>query len=253
MPDRRIVTPFFIGRREDALLEAVPGWQVNAPALPNAPDMARLVALYEPLAVQVALALASGERPVSLAGDCLSALGVAAGLARGGLAPSLLWFDAHGDFNTWETTPSGFLGGMPLAMLVGLGEQTLMQGLALAPLDPTHVLLSDARDLDPGEREAVASSRMRHVDHIDRLLDAKLPEGPLYVHFDTDIVDPADSPGQNYLAPDGPSAATLGRVFQRLAGTGRVAAVSVSAWAPAKDTSGHSRRVSLELLETLLA
>ncbi len=59
------------------------------------------------------------------AGDCVASLGVAAGLQRAGIEPSVAWLDAHGDFNTWETTPSGFMGGMPLAVLAGLGDQSI--------------------------------------------------------------------------------------------------------------------------------
>ena len=253
MTPRRIVSPFFIGRPEPRLAaELGPAWAVNAPGLPDAAPLARMVGLYDPLADQVAAALGAGELPVSIAGDCLSALGAAAGLQRAGVAASLLWFDAHGDFNTHDTSPSGFLGGMPLAMLVGRGEQTLVEGLRLRPLDEAVVLLTDARDLDPGEREAVAAARLRHIARVDDLLIAALPGGPLHVHFDTDVVDPAESPGQNYLAPGGPSAAVLGAVFRSLAASGRVVAVSVSAWAPDKDVDGRSRRVSLELVECLL-
>jgi arginase len=252
MTPHRIVTPFFIGREEPRLAQAVgPAWHVNAPDLPDALPLARMARLYDRLADSVADEVRSGQQPVSISGDCLSALGVTAGLQRAGVAAALLWFDAHGDFNTYETSPSGFLGGMPLAMLVGRGDQALVEGLRLRPLDEASVLLTDARDLDPGEREAVAASRLRHLPRVESLLSEDLPAGPLHVHFDTDVVDPAESPGQNYLAPGGPSAALLAAVFERIARTGRIVAVSVSAWAPDKDADGRSRRVSLELVDCL--
>jgi arginase len=83
---------------------------------------------------------------VSIAGDCCTSLGVAAGLLAAGIDPTLIWFDAHGDFNTWETTPSGFLGGMPLAMLAGRGEQTIVHGVGLKNLEESNIYLADARE-----------------------------------------------------------------------------------------------------------
>ena len=174
----------------------------------------------------------AGQRPVSIAGDCCATLGVLAGLQRAGVQPTLIWLDAHGDFNTWDTSPSGFLGGMPLAMLAGRGEQTMVRGLGLTPLAEERIILSDARDLDPGEKEAVAHSAVIHLPQVEQLLDYPLPDGPLYVHFDVDVVDVADVPAVSYPAPGGPSAATLQQVFHHLAQTGRITAVSLSTWNP---------------------
>jgi arginase len=169
------------------------------------------------------------------------------------VTPTLIWCDAHGDFNTWETTPSGFLGGMPLAMAVGRGEQTIAAGVGLAPLPAGQVILTDARDLDPGEREAVAESELTHLPQAADLLEYPLPAGPLYVHFDVDVLDPEAAPAMNYPAPGGPDAATMGRVFDRLADTGRIVAVSLSAWNPEMDENGRTQQVVLALLHRLLA
>jgi arginase len=253
MQNRYILTPYFLDREEPGLETAAgPEWHLNRVDLPEGSQQQRMIALYRPLANFVAAAAAAGDRPVSLAGDCCTSIAVLAGLQRAGLSPTLLWLDAHGDFNTWETTPSGFLGGMPLAMLVGRGEQTLVQGVGLTPLPEARVILSDARDLDPGEKEAVAGARLTHVPDVAALLDQPLPAGPLYVHWDTDVVDPAEAPAMNYPTPGGPPVETLRRVFRRLAGSGQVAAISVSAWAPALDEDGQSERTLLALLQALL-
>jgi len=253
MRDQFVLTPFFLDEPLPGLAPlAAPGWIVNQTDLPPGAKQARMVRLYRPLATAVATAIHSGARPVSLAGDCCTTIGVLAGLRQAGLTPTLIWLDAHGDFNTWETTPSGFLGGMPLAMLVGRGEQTMPQGVGLAPLPEANVILSDGRDLDPGEREALAASRVTHLPDVAQLLDRPLPDGPLYVHFDTDVIDPAEAPAMNYPAPGGPSAAALRRVFAHLAGTGRVTAVSVSAWNPELDADGRTQAVVLDLLSALL-
>ena len=210
------------------------------------------MALHRPLAAAVAAARDRGERPVSLAGDCCSAIAVLAGLERAGCDPTLIWFDAHGDFNTWETTPSGFLGGMPLAMICGLGEQTLVRAVGLQPLKPASVLLVDGRDLDPGERELLESQRVRRLPRVGALLERELPAGPLWIHWDVDVLDPRDAPAMDYPVAGGARTAELRAVFDRLARSGQVAAVSVSCWNPTRDRDGRTALVCRDLLRSLL-
>lgn len=253
MNDQFILTPFFLDEPVPELLELCRAdWEINQPGFAGDNKQLRMIALHRPLATAVATAVAEGRRPISIAGDCCTTIGVLAGLQQGGLAPTLLWLDAHGDFNTWETTPSGFLGGMPLAMLVGLGEQTMVRGSGLRTLPTDRVILSDARDLDPGERELVAQSGIAHVTAVAELLDYPLPDGPLYVHFDVDVINPEFAPAMSYPAPGGPTPETLRAVFRRLRESGQVAAVSLSAWNPALDEDGRSRKVAMELLGELL-
>ena len=137
-------------------------------------------------------------------------------------------------------------------MAVGRGEQTIVEGLGLDPIPEEQVILTDARDLDPGEREAVQESAMRHLPQVESLLEMALPAGPLYVHFDCDLLDPADVPAVHYPAPGGPSVETMRRVFRRLAETERVVAVSLSAWTPELDEDGRSRAVVMRVLQELL-
>jgi arginase len=245
-----ILTPFFLDEHVEPL-EAVaqPAWRLNRPALPAGETQARLVALYRPLRDVVARAAAGGARPLSVAGDCCPSLAVLAGLQQAEVTPTLIWFDAHGDFNTWQTTPSGFLGGMPLAMAVGRGEQTIVDGLGLRPLPEEKVILADARDLDPAEGEALRASAVTHLPQVEALLERDLPPGPLYVHFDCDVLDPQEAPAMKYPAPGGPSPDTLRRVFRRLAVTDRLVALSLSAWDPELDEDGRSRAACMELLD----
>jgi len=255
MANRFILSPFFLGEPLPGLagLADLAGgaWWVNEP--PAAPDSATVrEAVHEGLAESVRRCLEGRELPVSVAGDCCTTLGVLAGLRRAGVEPSLLWFDAHGDFNTPETSPSGFLGGMPLAILVGRGDDTLRRALGLEPLAEDRVVLTDARALDPLERQLLESSKVVHRPRVEELTTAPLPAGPLWVHFDADVVDAAESPAHRYPAPGGPSSETVREVFRRIAATGRLAAVSVSTWDPALDGDGTSRRVTLALLEELL-
>jgi arginase len=173
-------------------------------------------------------------------------------LQRAGCDPTLIWFDAHGDFNTWETTPSGFLGGMPLAMLVGRGEQTMLKAQELSPLAEDRVVLTDARDLDPGEKQLVEEADVTHLPDVGSLLDSTLPDGPLYIHIDMDIINPANAPAMNYLAAGGPSADELQTVMKHLRRTEKIAAVSVSTWNPKLDENGQSRRVCMGVLDALI-
>ncbi len=253
MVPRFILTPFFLDQPLpglDSLKD--PGWVVNNPQLPSGTAQVRMAALYQPLSELVATVLDSGELPVSIAGDCCTSMGVLEGLQRAGLQPTLVWFDAHGDFNTWETTPSGFLGGMPLAMLVGRGEQTIMETVRTTSLPEEKVILSDARNLDPGERESLADSKVTHLKQVSEILDHQLPSGPLWVHFDTDVIDPGQAPAMNYPAGGGPGVGELRTAFKHLAGTGRIVAVSLSSWNPELDQDGSSQQVCMELLLELI-
>jgi arginase len=266
MQNQFILTPFCLDQPVPGL-EAIVAhdWQVNKPSLPAAEAQQTMVRLFRPLAVFVADTASRGQRPVSIAGDCCTTIGVLAGLQRVGINPTLIWFDAHGDFNTWETTPSGFLGGMPLAMLAGKGEQTMVEGVGLEPLPEAQIILTDGRDLDPGERELLDHSGIVHLPQVEALLERTLASHPsegfkpsegsgsLYVHFDTDIINPDEAPAMNYPTPGGPSVEMLGRVFRHLAETGRVKAVSLSSWNPDLDADGRSRKASMSLLKELLA
>jgi arginase len=137
-------------------------------------------------------------------------------------------------------------------MLVGRGEQTIMDQVGAKPLPEEMVILSDGRDLDPGEREALADSDIVHLEIATDLLDYELPSGPIWVHFDTDVIDANIAPAMNYPVAGGPSEAELHQIYSSLAGTGQISAVSMSTWNPELDQDGRSRTVSLGLLSDLI-
>ena len=226
--------------------DPIEGLAVPEPVTVLAPDLhggsaqERMAELYRMLAELVAsdeqpvvyAGDPSDEQPVVYAGDCVSTIGMLAGLERKGLAPTLVFFDAHGDFNTWDTTPSGFIGGMPLAMLTGRGERSIVSGTGLTPLADDRVILVDGRDLDPGEDRALADSDVRLVS-VSEAPDAIPPRRDIYVHVDADVVDPIDMPAMNYPAPGGPPLGDVTAALRAIAATGRVVAFSVSTWNPA--------------------
>ncbi len=158
-----------------------------------------------------------GQVPLIFAADCVSALGAMKGLES--YQPEVLWYDAHGDFNTPETTLSGFLGGMPLAMLVGRGDQRWMEGVGLKPIAESAITLTDARNLDPAEGEALANSQVRHLPRVSDLSQTDWPGKPLYIHLDIDVVNATEMPALAYPELSGPGVhdilTTLAQVRQR--------------------------------------
>jgi arginase len=239
--------PFFMGDEMSGL--AIPGpHELMQPELPDGNPQERMAILYRDVAEWVA----SVDNPIVWAGDCVIIIGVLAGLEQNNIEPTVLFFDAHGDFHTWETTQSGFIGGMPLAMITGRGEQTILAGAGLSPLPDERVVLVDGRDLDPGEDDAVAESGIAHVS-VDEVAHSTPPAGPLYVHVDLDVVDPGEMPAMNYPAADGPLLRDLRMAMIHLATTGRVVAFSVSSWNPALPGADEAAAAAFQIAAPFLA
>jgi len=251
-PNHFLLTPFFLDALEPSLPRLRrPGWDTNMPTMPSGNQMARLAVLHRQLAGLVAASVGRAERPVSIAGDCCTTIGVLAGLQRAGLEPILVWLDAHGDFNTHQTTLSGFLGGMPLAMITGRGDPAMGESVGLRPLADGDVLLSDARDLDPPERRLLESSGVRHLQNPSDIPGELSADRPIYVHLDLDILDPSDAPAMKYSVPGGPALESLVALGERLRDTGRLAAVSVTTWDLLSDQDRHTERSCLSVLHAL--
>jgi len=209
--------------------------------LPAGPIWGRLSALYTEVADQVAQAAGRGTSPVVVSGDCTTALGTMAGLQRAGIDAGIVWFDAHGDLQTLETTASGYLGGLPLRLLLGYRPALIAAGLKLHPVAEQHVTLVGARDLDPPEAAYLAGAPIRRAE-VAGFGAAALPGGPLYVHLDLDVIDPADLPGLRFPAPGGPDPGQVADALRMLLATGRIAAVGIACtWYPGRDAVAHVR------------
>lgn len=165
--------------------------------------------------------------------------------------PDVLWYDAHGDFNTPETTPSGFLGGMPLAALVGRGNQHLMEGLGMEPIAETRVIISDARNLDPEEALALRASAVLHLPRIDDLMTYDWNGRTLYIHFDTDVVDSGEMPAMNYPEPGGPTLAQTAASLRHVVAQARPAGVLFSLWNDTLPGADRALQATLELVRAL--
>jgi arginase family enzyme len=211
--------------------EALPGLPITGhpltPELPDGPLAGRLLALYGEVAERVAAAVTAGELVTVAAGDCMTSLGVLAGLGRAGISPGIVWLDAHGDFNTPATTRSGYIGGMPVAAAVGHDVLGLGSGLGLAPLAEERVLLAGVRDLDEAEGAALRASAVRRTS-VAELTRATLPEGPLYLHIDIDVIDADEAGDVLFPVGSGPSVAEVAAAIARVLATGRVAAVGLA-------------------------
>jgi len=244
-----------------------------ATALPDGDLWSRLRWLYGAVAATVSTAVTAGDRPVVFSGDCTTALGTVAGLQRAGVDPTVVWFDAHGDVQTLETTTSGYVGGMPLRMLTGYRPELIAESIGLRPVPESMVLLTDGRDLDPPEADYLRAAEIRRcpVSDLapssgsssaagtssslttssgdipgppsgDRVGAAAgvLPDGPIYLHFDVDVVDPIDLPGLRFPAPHGPDLATVTDALIRVIDTGRVVAIGVACtWDPGHGTAAR--------------
>jgi arginase len=269
----RLLLPYLMGQRRDGLrrvrdvdphpweLLTLPRQQearVDDPVV----KLRSLGRLYASLAARVATLAGGGCRPVSLAGDCVSSLGMLAGLQRAGQPPDrVLWLDAHGDFHTWSTTQTHYLGGMPLAMFVGHVDDgpdprnravhDCLSAIGVQAFAPQQVVLADARDLDPGEREALARSGILRCPLGEALAHLR-PGERVYLHWDTDVIDDrARMPALKYHVRRGPSAADVTAFFRALRAH-EVVAVSVSAWHAEQDEDNRTARACLEVLDALL-
>jgi arginase len=202
------------------------------PPLPDGTVPGRVTVLHR----AVADAVAGAPRPLLLSGDCPVGLAVAAGLQRRHPEIAVLWLDAHGDFNTPAITISGYLGGMALALLAGRAPELFAGPLGLRPVPERNILLADARDLDPAEREALAASQVRRVQATADALRAALPglRGlPVYLHVDVDIMDSTEVPGLRFPSGPGPTPSELEDCLTVITSSADVVAVSFAcAWLP---------------------
>lgn len=201
-----------------------------APDIPDGDLWSRLTALHSAVADNVAADIGAGGLPTVVSGDCLVALGTLAGAQRAGVDPAVIWFDAHGDLHTMSSSTSGYLGGM--ALRLAMGAEPVTAPLGLRPLAPERAVLVDARDLDPAEGEFLRTSAVSRFP-VDEVV---LPDGPLLLHVDLDVVDAAELTGMKFPAPDGPTTGAVLSAVRRVLDSGRVVAVDIACpWHPARD------------------
>jgi len=182
--------------------------------------------------------LKAGRRPLLLGGEC--------SLIAGSLAPALdripnlrlAFFDAHGDFNTPETSPSQYLGGMCFAHVCGLFNAGLPWRAARA-FPTERALLIGGRELDPGEDANLRRAGVLRLDPSVADAPERLKEtiggAPLWIHIDLDVVDPSENFAVSHPSPGGISFARLRLLIDQLAGSNAIRGIQVCGYQPAKD------------------
>jgi arginase len=203
------------------------------------------------LAEHVAAAHRAGTLPLILGGDCLVSIGVVTGLRRALEADfGIAWFDAHGDFNTPDTTISGYLGGMPLACCCGRGLEILRETTGLdRPMNEANVIMLGIRDLDPPEKALLDQTPVRIFDPAGT--PPFVPDDrPTYLHFDIDVMDPRLAPGVNFLTPNGLSLETALAAARKV--KPHLAAFSFTAVDPERDRDGRTVQTAIQLIRGIL-
>jgi arginase family enzyme len=196
-----------------------PALVVGEPAEPDVGDWSDDLPASRPVleaaAAAVRRAFDAGAMPVLTASDCSICIATLPEVVLHEPDVHIAWIDAHGDFNTPATTESGFLGGMCLAAACGRWEADGWPGT----VDPSRVHFLGVRDLDPGEEREVEAAGV----------SAEIPDGvPLYVHLDTDVLDPTVMAAQ-FPVPDGWDGRRLAAQLAELAAGCRIVGVEVTA------------------------
>lgn len=221
------------------------------------------------LAADVKTALEGGEFPIVLGGDHSVAIGSVAGVTsfyrQRGESVGLIWFDAHADMNTPETSPTGNIHGMPLAVLLGYGASELTGIEGFSPkLDPRYCAHIGARDVDPGERELIKNLgirffTMREIDErgmsvcIDEAIAiASKASAGYHVTFDVDALDPGDAPGSGTVVRGGMTYREAHLAMEKIAEAGGALSLDVVEINTALDINNKTAQLGVELILSVL-
>ena len=212
--------------------------------------------------------LDNGRMPILMGGDHSLAIGSIAGLAAycagAGKKLSILWLDAHADFNTAQTTPTGNIHGMPLAIAAGRGPERLTRlGPAVPMLDPSRVVQIGVRSVDAMEKTLVVASGMevydmRRIDEISMRETMTLAldkmaalDGHVHVSFDVDFLDPSIAPGVATAVPGGPTYREAQVCMEMIHDAGLMASLDLMELNPACDFENKTAKLLVELVESL--
>jgi arginase len=208
----------------------------------------------------------AGAQPVLLGGTCSHLIGMISGLQQAYGATSrigLLWFDAHGDFNTPRTTRSGMLGGMPVAVAAGLCHREWRELAGqVAPLPTDRIVIVDVRNLDPDEATLIAATDVQiarfgadgEIDEIETAVaDLAKRVDHLYLHVDADVLDASEQPNHPTAEPNGPSLAATNAALAAVMATGLVRAFGVVSVNPTGPEGAVSLRSGIAMISAGLA
>lgn len=202
---------------------------------------------------------------VGLLANCNGLLGMLAGLQHSGegrrpLRIGLVWIDAHGDFNTPETTLSGMLGGMPVAVAAGICLHRIRMESGLDPALPTrYIVMCAVRDLDPLEQELVDRSDVEMIStedvrtvsdkiHIQMRRLSELTD-KIYIHIDMDVLDPREVSGHGLTIPGGPTSKELAAALTVMFRYEKASALGIASYPAGRDEDKLSLRAAYNLIE----
>ncbi len=203
-------------------------------------------------------AVKAGRFPLFIGGDHSIAVGTVASVT-GNEPTGLIWMDAHGDFNTPETSPSGNIHGMPLAALTGEGHDCLVNvGRPGAKINPENVVLIGQRDLDAGERKRLKKSgitvfTMRDIDEqgissvANKALMKLIHLKRIHLTVDMDALDPVEAPGVGTPVPGGLSYREAHLLMEILADSGKVTSMDLVEINPILDIANKTAELAVEL------
>jgi arginase len=192
----------------------------------------------------VSATVETGALSIVLAGNCNASLGALAGLRSESV--HLIWLDAHGDYNTPETTVSGYFDGMALAVITGRCWQNMAGSVpSFRPLPENRVVLLGARDLDAQEGKVLSGSSI-HMVGAEQLREHGLrltgipenPAGDVFLHLDVDVMDKSVGHANRYASGGGLYPGEIEQFFRHLAEQSRVAGMTVAAYDPSFDPEG---------------
>lgn len=207
---------------------------------------------------------------VGLHANCNALMGMLGGLQHSGpsqrpLRVGLVWIDAHGDFNTPETTLSGMLGGMPVAVSAGMCLTNIRLKSGLDPALPTrYIVMAGVRDTDPLEQELIDRSNIEMITVEDiRTLSENLHDQMerlsrltdiIYVHIDMDVLDPAEVTGHSLAVADGPTSHELAAALTEMFKYEKTAAIGIASTPYGdNDRGGLSRDAAYRLIQAAVA
>jgi arginase len=227
-----ITAPWHLDERIPSFPVPAGGAELACPPAAGGSELDRMTVRNQ----AVADAVARARRPLLLSGDCTAGLGVVAGLQRRHSQVAVVWLDAHGDFNTPAITISGYIAGMSLAMVTGRAPELDCDLLGLRPVADGDVVLVDARDLDPAERDALTASQLRRVpadpDAISAAV-AGLGQRPVYLHVDIDVIDGPQLAGLRFPVDGGPAMSQVEDCLAAIVTAANVTAACIAcAWLP---------------------
>ena len=210
--------------------------------------------LMRMLSIAVGEAQEAGRFPIVLAGNCSTAVGTIAGL--GPNSTGVVWFDAHADFNTPETTSSGFLDGTAVAIITGRCWTQLAATIpGFTPVSDERVCLIGTRDVDSLEGALMDESAVEVVEprHLRSALPRTLKSirehvDTLYVHLDLDVLDSAVATANSYALSGGLTLEDVEYALSEIARMFRIGAVTLSAYDPESDTSDRAALAAIRLV-----